>query len=326
MWQAWRLARDTACRRSYEQRWFWATAAAEAVGRSFRDVRPDVVIFAQLFMAAYVDFEAWHVPVVFDSHNSEGDRLRSVARSDGSVLRRVIHRLQIAPTEEYERKVVAASSLVLAVSEAEAKVFRSVAPGRVLVVPNGVDLPAEIPVASREGILFVGSFGYGANRDALQHLLTDILPHVREGATVKIVGSGRMPEVREGQAGDRIEFIGAVEDVSPYFSHARVVVAPLRHGAGTKIKILEAMAHGTPVVTTSIGAAGLEVKRDTHLLVADDPREFAVQVDRVLRDPALFARLSGAGRDLVATRYTWAAIGDSFHLALSKHAVPVTPR
>lgn len=325
-----RLGMDTVARRSYETRWFWARQAAVEISRAYHQMRPDVVLFSQLFMAAYVDGD-WRVPIVFDTQNVEADRVRSVSNSDGSRLRRWIHGLQIGPTEAYERQVVTASDLVLAVSQIEAAAFRAIAPRRVVVIPNGVDVESPEAIATREGMLFVGSFGYGANRDAFVHLRNDILPHIRTDAVLVTVGSGKPPTQRRGYVDDRIRFVGAVDEIAPYYRRARVLVAPLRHGGGTKLKILEAMANGTPVVTTSIGAAGLEVETGRHLLVADDPREFARLVDRVLCDSDLSDRLSVASRNLVAAQYSWQSVGELLDRALRSAArtgrrVTIDPR
>jgi glycosyltransferase involved in cell wall biosynthesis len=94
------------------------------------------------------------------------------------------------------------------------------------------------------------------------------------------------------------------------------MIVPLRHGAGTRLKILEAMAWGLPVITTSIGGAGLGLVNDTHALIADEPSAFAAAVERIVRDDALWARLSAAGRALVEERYSWSQIGDRLDAAI----------
>jgi glycosyltransferase involved in cell wall biosynthesis len=109
-----------------------------------------------------------------------------------------------------------------------------------------------------------------------------------------------------------VRLTGFVEDVRLPVAGASVHVAPIRWGGGTRLKILEAMALGTPVVATSKGAEGLDVTRDRHIVIADEPSEFAVQVLRLLRDPNLRDDLARKGRALVEERYDWRAIGQRF--------------
>jgi len=102
-----------------------------------------------------------------------------------------------------------------------------------------------------------------------------------------------------------VEITGAVEDVRPHLERAAVVIAPLRIGGGTRLKILEAMAMGKAVVSTSLGAEGLDVVPERDLLLADDPQSFAAQIRRLLDDPELASRIGAAARRVVAARYGW---------------------
>jgi glycosyltransferase involved in cell wall biosynthesis len=210
---------------------------------------------------------------------------------------------------------------VLAVSDAEAAAFEPIAVGRVRVVPNGVDVagisPLSAPPASRD-VLFLGSLGYGANRDAVRYFATDIAPHLAgSGIRLTVVGSNPERDVYDAAAGAAVPVTvtGFVPNVAPYFAMSRAMIVPLRHGAGTRLKILEALAWGLPVVTTSIGGAGLDLIDGTHALIADDPPRFAAAVRRLLDDDPLWWRLSRAGRALVEARYAWSGIGDALDAA-----------
>lgn len=172
-----------------------------------------------------------------------------------------------------------------------------------VAVPNAVDVaPPDRPTRSdRTQVLFVGSFGYAPNVEGARWLVEDVWPTVaaaRPDATLAIVGPGS-----EGFGG-----LGLVEDLAPRYAAAAVVVVPLRHGSGTRIKALEAFAHGVPVVGTTIGLEGLGVVDGTHALVADDASGLAARVVEVLDDPAIGRRLAAAAGDLVLDRFDAAAV------------------
>jgi polysaccharide biosynthesis protein PslH len=125
-------------------------------------------------------------------------------------------------------------------------------------------------------------------------------------------------------AGNGVEVTGTVADLSPLYERAGVVVVPLRYGGGTRIKILEALAYGRPVVTTAAGAAGLAVTHEQHVLVADDPAAMAAAVARLGSDPALVSRLAVNGRRLVEERHSWPGLETKFAALLQGLARPAT--
>jgi glycosyltransferase involved in cell wall biosynthesis len=166
-----------------------------------------------------------------------------------------------------------------------------------------------VPIAERRGILFVGNFLYPANTDAVAYLCRDILPRVaarlRSAHPATILGNGLNDSVRALAAGlDDVHMIGWVHDLLPHLHRARVVVVPLRYGAGTKRKLIEALMAGCPVVATSIGAEGLSLEHGEHLLVADDADGFAHAIERVLREPALAERLARSGQARIAASHS----------------------
>jgi polysaccharide biosynthesis protein PslH len=185
---------------------------------------------------------------------------------------------------------------------------------RVRVVPNGVpraclDRPAP---PERQGLIYPGSVTYHANRDAVAYFAGDILPRItRERPEMSLTVTGAVGDVDvQGIAQDEpVHFTGHVRDVASAVAASAVCVVPLRIGGGTRLKILEAMALGTPVVSTPKGAEGLAVTHGDNILIATDPEEFARAVLRLLADPLLQRRLSQNGRALVKRQYTWEAIG-----------------
>ena len=171
------------------------------------------------------------------------------------------------------------------------------------------------PPASPDGpLLFVGSFDYGANVDAARFLIAQVLPIVRAklpDVSLILAGRNPPPDIRK-LAGEGVEVTGTVADLAPLYARASAVVVPLRIGGGTRIKILEALAHARPVVTTAAGMRGLALQPGTHVLVAETPEQFAEALARLRSDAALGARLATAGRAWVTERHSWTALEDRF--------------
>ncbi len=181
---------------------------------------------------------------------------------------------------------------------------------RIDVVPNGVDTDAHQPMPVAEtapALIFVGDMDYQPNVDAMTHFCGQILPSIRahvKDVEMWIVGSSPRPEVRRLE-GDGVHVTGRVADVRPYYQRSSVCVVPLRAGGGTRLKILEAMALGRPVVSSSIGCEGLDVVDGEHLLVADSVQEFVAKTTQLLSDQTLWQNLTRCARQLVVRRYDW---------------------
>jgi glycosyltransferase involved in cell wall biosynthesis len=192
------------------------------------------------------------------------------------------------------------------------------------VVPNGVDLERFVPVGGRPkaaAVLFTGSLDYPPNAEGILWFATEVLPRLRaRQPEVRLTIVGRNPprRVRALAADPTVEVTGRVDDLKPYHEAAAVAVAPLRSGSGTKLKVLEALAVGRPLVATAVAAEGIAVVDGVHLLVRDDPDEFARAVAELLEDPARGAALAAAGRRLVVERYDWDALADRMHDSLRR--------
>lgn len=190
-----------------------------------------------------------------------------------------------------------------------------------LVVPNVVDPPAFAPAtpANPFTFLFVGSLGYPPNRDAALFLCTDILPILRQITTqpfrVQIVGAQPDATLKKLDNGGDIEMVGPVPDLAPYYGKAGAAVAPLRAGGGTRIKILEAFSYALPVISTCIGAEGLEVSDQDNILLADTPQAFAMECRKLLEDPILRRQIGEAGHSLFQHRYTRARLATALERA-----------
>ncbi len=203
-----------------------------------------------------------------------------------------------------------------AVSERDAAYFRRHAPDApVFSVPNGVDvdhLRPRLDPANEPTLLYLGSMDYPPNADAALWFAVRVLPIIREavpGVRLLIVGRNPAPQVLALGVQPGIRVTGTVPDVRPYYEQAHALVVPLRSGGGTRLKILEALATGVPVVSTSLGAEGLDLRHGVDFLVADTPDALAEQTIRVLSDATLRASLAEHGRSMVTTHYRWDMIG-----------------
>jgi len=173
------------------------------------------------------------------------------------------------------------------------------------VMPTVYDAkPFVAPPEGRSGVLFVGGFQHPPNIDAAITLVKDVMPHVwRELGAIRvtIVGSHPPPDV-QALASPQVDVTGWVEDLEPLLDSARVMAAPLRYGAGMKGKIAQALSVGLPVVTTAVGAEGLENGDKDCMLIAETAQDLASRVVQVYRDDELWRRLSSAGQTLIAER------------------------
>lgn len=232
-------------------------------------------------------------------------------------------RLDNQRTRRLERSAPARYGRAVLASDSDRRVFPRRLAKRVLTVPNGVarELLSSGPAEPRpQSIVFVGNMIYQPNVDAAFWFAREIFPHVLEavpGATLSLVGRDDTGHVRALHDGRTINVTGRVPDVTPFVSGATVSVAPIRVGGGTRIKILESLALGTPVVATTIGAEGLDLVPDRHVKIADTPRAFAESVIGLLRDPERRRAMAAAGRAVVAEKYTWEAIGQRLRVDIA---------
>ncbi len=225
---------------------------------------------------------------------------------------------------ELELAMIRATDATMVVSNAEREqVLRDVPGASVLVVPTVHEVDPHVePAARRAGILFVGGFEHVPNVDAAVLLVRDVMPTVWRAlgdVEVTIVGAGPPPEV-QALASQRVDVAGWVEDLTPLLNQSRLMVAPLRFGAGVKGKITQCLAVGLPVVTTSVGAEGLAVVDGENILIADGPSEIAERVVRCYRDEELWGRISAAGQSVIEKTCSPKAIEAQMRMLLSEAA------
>ncbi len=284
---------------------------ADLVSRAF-----DLILIEHSFMARFLPFLRPDVPKVLDMHNVHTLMAwRRVQEKSGSEQADALKEFE--RTQSYERTVCSACQLCLCCSDQDAEAARRFLNIEHLkVIPNGVDTAmmtiGKAPVTPGY-LLFTGMMNYEPNREAVRYFVKEILPLIRAEvpyATFHIAGANPTPEVTALTA-DSVYIHGSVPDMRPYFHQASVVVVPLLHGGGTRLKILDAAACGKPIVSTSVGAEGLNFVDGRGLLIADSAPRFAQTVVGLLSNPDRQAELSRWARRAAET-YDWSDIASEF--------------
>jgi len=256
-------------------------------------------------------------PAILSKHNIEATLYRQLARAKAPLSPAwALAYLEALALARHEGRTAALFRQIVVVSEQErARLTGHCPANRIAVVPNGVDTGYFAPqpgVAEEpDSLLFVGSFFWAPNVDAARWLVDEILPRIRRdlpGIRLYLVGHDPPPEIRALAHPPDLVVADSVPDVRPYLARAGVCVVPLRIGGGTRLKILDALAMGRPVIGTSLAGEGLDLAAGQELLIADGAEAFAAATVRLLRDSAQRAELGAAGRRAVESRYTWPAV------------------
>jgi glycosyltransferase involved in cell wall biosynthesis len=295
----------------------------------FREQRFDVAVCD--FLDAAVNFPgSLNLPSVLFQHNVESEIWRRHAATAGNPFKKMMYRAEFRKMFRYERAAVCKFHHVVAVSENDrALMTQWVDRDRVTVIPTGVDLtqyrpdPGASSTASSEAnpssplITFVGAMDWEPNVDAVEYFCGEVWPAIKAEvpqARFRIVGrnpDGRVQKWASNSTHNSIEVTGRVPSVLEHLRESAVVIVPLRIGGGTRLKIYEAMATAKAVVSTTVGAEGLDVHHGRDIILADDARSFAQAVIMLLRDPELRHRYQKAAAE-TAARYDWPAIGERF--------------
>jgi glycosyltransferase involved in cell wall biosynthesis len=252
------------------------------------------------------------VPTVLVEHDLAYRSAYRSALQRPDVLRKARWLVDAARFYRWEIAAAKKADLVLTASEQEAKTLRRHGIARASgAVPNGVDVARFAPAGERHeerDLLFVGFFGHTPNVDGLEFFVSSIWPHlrtVRSGLSVTVVGPGLLPDLAARVQSCGFRATGFVEDLTTELWSHRVFICPIRWGAGTRIKLLEAAAAGCAIVSTTLGAEGLGLRDGVDVLIADEPAAFATAVLRLLDDPDLRVRLGRSAHDTIARQFDW---------------------
>ncbi|HEX8723193.1 MAG TPA: glycosyltransferase [Pyrinomonadaceae bacterium] len=289
------------------------------------------------FLSASLNFplEA-RTPTVLFQHNVESALWRRQADHAPDAARRAAYKIEAAKMLRYETAAVRRFRHVIAVSDNDRDLMSEMTdPRNITVVPTGVDIKkysagAEAAAKDGEGarsdeggglVVFLGSMDWEPNIDGVEYFCREVWPRVLEaapGARFRVVGRDPHPRVRR-LASASVEITGTVPSVVEHLRAADVVVVPLRVGGGTRLKIFEAMATGKAVVSTTVGAEGLDVTHGEDILLEDEAEGFAASVVSLLKDGRRRGRVGRAAAALAA-RYDWSVIARRFEEVLARAA------
>jgi len=271
-----------------------------------------------------VNLPRTHVPVIINSHNVEHVVLCRYAAVERNPVKRLYASSEMRKLRKWERDICRRAAMVLACSEPDRQLLSLLVPGlRVTVTPNVVDIDRYVPREQGEAstILFQGGMDWFPNRDAVTFFAERILPHLRQRVPgIRLVVAGRNPSsafIRQFAGIQGIEFAGNVPDMRAEIAKAAVCVVPLRIGSGTRLKILEAAAMAKPVVSTRIGAEGLDFADGEEIVLADEPGEFASVVAGLLADPSRRRTIGLAARRRAEEQYTISSLRGALREALA---------
>ncbi|HET7118064.1 MAG TPA: glycosyltransferase family 4 protein [Hanamia sp.] len=267
------------------------------------------------------------VKIIYNAHNVDSNLAKA------AFDRKEISLGQLQGYHDFENNLYKNVDAIFTCSDDDRKIFEEMNRGqlKVFVVPNGVNIPErKYDEAVKEQIprflIFCGSLWSVPNAEGLYWFCKKIWPLILNefpGLKLLVVGIGTLPgKYSEAYNTPSIEFSGVVEDVKPWYNKAAISVAPLLTGSGTRLKILEAMGMGVPVISTSIGAEGIEFTNGNQILIADAEKEFANTVIQLLNDKEKRISISKAARKLAEEKYDWNVIGQNMASFINNAFIP----
>jgi polysaccharide biosynthesis protein PslH len=285
----------------------------------------DVIVCDFMVAAGVIPWD-WPTPKVLFTHNVEATIWRRHFDVATNPIWKAISWREWRKMEAAERRYLRLADQVLTVSETDRDAFLPlVNPGKLTVIPTGVDVEYFQPMAMEEtadSLVFTGSMDWLANEDAIVYFVDSILPLIRQQCpkvSLEVVGRSPSRKLQAlAETEKNVRLTGWVEDIRPFVARGSVCIVPLRIGGGTRLKIFEAMAMSKAVVSTSVGAEGLPVRTGENIVLADAPKDFAESVISLLRDPNRRQRMGAAARALVQENYNWSRVAESFARTLAE--------
>lgn len=309
---------------------FYSRELQERITLLLAEDRFDLVHVEELVMAQYLLPIASPLPVVLSRQKIDSDfawhslRIQPWGRER---LHRIAEALKV---HSFERHVAGRPwhHLVLKTEDRDLT-WRHNPRLPVSLVPMGTDTeffePA--PLATEPVLTFLGAMWFEPNADAVRFFFDQIYPHLSrevEGLAVNVVGHAPPPDIKELERRPGVTVTGTVPDVRPYFAASAICIVPMRVGGGERTKILDAMAMGIPVVSTSVGAEGLGCVDGDNIFIADEPREFAARILLLLAEPELRRRVGAAGREFVVKNRSWRVLGQQLDAVYAQAATELT--
>lgn len=273
-------------------------------------------IHCEFSVMGNLDFGDDHIKVV-DTHNVEYENYRRMWKKTSTPFKKWFYRHEYQKVYKEEIKALSEQDVIFSTSSEDRTIMKEDVPDVPnYVIPNGVDTSYFRPNFAQEvepySIVFTGMMAYTPNYDGMLYFLDEIFPHIQDEvpeAKVYIVGKRPPKELKERES-EHVTVTGFVDDVRPYVWQSSVFVVPLRMGSGTRLKVVESLAMKKPVVSTSLGCEGIDVKHGESILIEDSPKAFAKSVIRLFKDQELYFKLTSNGYEVIKNNYEWNSIGD----------------
>jgi polysaccharide biosynthesis protein PslH len=300
-------------------------AMRDLVARVAAAEAPDILVADFLTMCLNIPDDL-RVPKVHFSHNVEATIWARHARHELNPVKRLVFERERARMASFERFIANAYDFTITVSKNDYDHFAGTyGASRLGFISTGVDTDYYAPVpgtVEQGGIVFLGSMDWMPNIDGVRWFVERVYPLIRRdvpGASLTIVGRDPAPSIKKLAEHDRsIRVTGTVPDTRPFVARASCAVVPIRVAGGTRIKIYEMMAMGKPVVSTTIGAEGLEYTAGENILIEDDPARFAAAVKRLLSDAGAREAIGARAREFVVARCSWDSVTEAFMALLAQ--------
>jgi len=296
--------------KSYSIERFSSAEMRDRIASHLKARKFDIILCDSLY--ALVNIPQTDTPIVLNCHNAEHLIFKRYTQVEKNFFKKCYASVEARLIRNAERLGCQRAAMAMVCSNVDEGTLRHLHSNLPIhVIPNAVDTDSyhsNETRSSQDTLLFQGGMDWYPNRDAVEFFVRSILPKVRaECPGVRFTVAGRNPPAQfAAEIGSErgVEFTGTVPDMRPYLSAATVVVVPLRFGSGTRIKILEACAAGVPVVSTAVGAEGLDLKPGKDIVLADDPTEFAQAVITLLRDRPRRDSIARQARTVIVDRYS----------------------
>lgn len=307
----------------YDVNWTKSGMYGQTLANILKSKGIDLVHFDTIGLAqyrAYID----GIPAILNHHNVESHMRFRRVHFERNILKRAYLVLDAMKLKRYERTTCHRFDLNTVVSNLDAKRLNRINPhANITVISNGVDCeyfqPRQLHDLTETNILFVGGLRWYPNRDAVQWFLREVWPSLHsEMPDLKfyIVGHCSQKEADSiTSENPNVIVTGFVEDVRIYFQRASIFICPMRTGGGTRLKMLDALASGKPIVATSMACEGIEVVDGASVIIADTPSDFCSKIVKLLKQPERRMALGNEARKLAERKYSWTVIGDDLRKA-----------
>ena len=282
------------------------------------------LVHYEMFHTAQFQTET-DLPSVLSQQNVDSAIWQRLCSETTNPFYKFVYWTQQLAFQRYERVLSPKFDAVTCTSDIDAAVFQQhCVEDAIEIIPNGVDVTHYLPDFTTEAsahLIYIGSMDWYPNEDAVGFFADEVLPRIQEKVSdvaFSIVGGNPSARVQKLAERQGVVVTGRVPEIKPYFAEATVFVVPLRIGSGTRLKILEALAMGKAIVSTTVGAEGLDLKDGEEIFIADEPTAFADAVIRLLTDSELRRRMGENGRARVEQDYDWRRIGEKLHAVYVK--------